>query len=102
MTYTIAVLLWLALLALAYPYVRRVKHPQERTMAAYLLFVTLFSAVGSVVFLVLAWLITQLGSARLLHEPFGFLALMILVLLPSFLIARWQIRRPPWQRPEPK
>lgn len=99
LTYTFAVFIWLALLALAYPYVRRAKHPREGIMAAYLLFVTLFSAVGALSFLVIIWLITQAGSGRLLHEPFGTVTLLALVLVPAFLIARSQIRRPPSRQP---
>jgi hypothetical protein len=102
MSYSIAVFLVPALLALAYPYVRRTRHPRERALAAYLLFVTLFSAMGALSFLVLIWAITWLGSERLLNEPFGVVTLLFLVLIPSFLVARWRILRPPWKRPLPK
>jgi hypothetical protein len=102
MAYTLAIIVWLALLALAYPYVLRVKHPATETMAAYLLFVSLFCAVGGGLFLVLAWLVVKTGAATHLQDPFWTVLFTLAVILPAFFVARWQLKRPPWGRSPPK
>jgi hypothetical protein len=46
--------IWLILLAIAFPYVRRAKHPKTPTLAAFMLFVMLFSIVSATFFAVLS------------------------------------------------
>ena len=46
MTDVIALIVWLVLLALAVPYVRRAKHPRAKPLAATMLFVLLFFLVS--------------------------------------------------------
>jgi prolipoprotein diacylglyceryltransferase len=102
MTGTIAVAVWLILLALAFPYVRRARHPQSKTLAAFLLFVTLFSVVGATLFYVLTGVAVALGRAEALNNPLWALLLVAMTFIPAFLAARWIIKRPPWDRPVPK
>lgn len=102
MTETLALVIWLVLLALAFPYVRRARHPDTQPFAAYLLFVMLFSVVSGALFFVLSWIAVIAGWAPALADPLWALAYLVLVFAPGFLFARWMIRRPPWNRPVPK
>jgi hypothetical protein len=102
MTETLALVIWLILLALAFPYVRRAKHPETPTLAAFMLFVMLFSVVGATLFFALSWLAVKAGWALALANPVWALLFLALVFAPAFLFARWMITRPPWNRPVPK
>lgn len=102
MTETMALILWLILLALAFPYVRRAKHPEAKTLAAFLLFVMLFSVVAGTLFFGLSRIAVGLGLASDLANPVWALPFLALIFAPAFLFARWMIRRPPWNRPVPK
>lgn len=99
---TLAVVMWLILLALALPYVRRAKHPDVKPLAAYMMFVIVFLLVGSLLFLALSWLALEIGLAPALSDPLGALVFLALVFLPAFLTGRWVIRRPPLNRPIPR
>jgi hypothetical protein len=102
MNEALAWVIWLILMALAVPYVRRAKHPETKTLAAFLLFVMLFSVVSAALYFVLSWVVVKTGSAAALANPFWALLFLALVFLPAFLSARWLIKRPPWRRPIPK
>lgn len=102
MTETLALAIWLILLALAFPYVRRAKHPDTPTLAAFLLFVMLFSVVSATLFFALSWIAASTGWASALAKPHWALLFLALVFLPAFLFARWMIKRPSWNRPIPK
>src|SRR5512139_1530768 len=102
MTETLALVIWLILLALAFPYVRRVKHPQVKPLAAFLLFAMLFSVVSGTLYFALLWVVLKVGWAAMLASAFSALAFLALVFAPAFLFARWMIKRPPLNRPVPK
>lgn len=99
---TVVLAVWLILLALAFPYVRRIKHPKTPALAAFMLFVTLFSVVSATLFFALSWIAVKAGWAAALADPVWALAYLALVFVPAFLSARWMIKRPPWNRPVPK
>lgn len=98
----LAIAVWLILLALAVPYVRRTRHPDVKPLAAFMMFIILFSLVGGLLFLTLSWLALETGQAAALRHPLGALVFLALVFVPAFLLARWVIRRPPMNRPVPK
>lgn len=102
MTEILALAIWLILLALAFPYVRRTKHPKVRPLAAFLLFATLFSVVSGTLFFALSSIVLSMGWGAALATPLGALAFLVLVFAPGFLFARWLIKRPPLERPAPK
>lgn len=102
MAETLALITWLVLLALAFPYVRRAKHPEVKPLAAFLLFAMLFSVVSGSLFFALSWLVLQLGWAPALADASWALLFLALVFVPAFLFARWMIKRPPLNRPVPK
>lgn len=102
MTEILALAIWLTLLALAFPYVRRAKHPKVEPLAAFLLFATLFSVVSGTLFFALSSIALSTGWALALATPLGALAFLALVFVPGFLFARWLIKRPPLDRPAPK
>jgi len=102
MTETLALTIWLILLVLAFPYVRRAKHPQVKLLAAVLLFVMLFSVVSGSLFFALSWIAVVTGWASALSNAFWALLFLAPVFIPAFLLARWMIKRPPLNRPVPK
>src|SRR5574340_831863 len=99
---TLALAVWLVLLAFAFPYVRRAKHPKVKPLAAFLLFAMLFSVVSGTLYFALLWLVLKAGWASVLANAFGALMFLALVFAPAFLFARWMIKRPPLDRPAPK
>lgn len=97
MTYA-ALTAWIVLLAAAALYTRRARHPDTPPLAAYLIFVTVFSAAGFFLFAILALLLQSVGLARMLDGPIGAAAFLLAVFVPAFLLARWQLRKPPRRR----
>jgi hypothetical protein len=95
----LGLLLWLAFLLLAMPYVRRAKHPDAQLVSAYMVFVILFSVVSVVTYSLLLLLLGGLSAIPMLHHPLGALAFLFMVFAPAFLVARWQIKRPPRKTP---
>jgi hypothetical protein len=88
-------ILWIAFLVLAIPYVRRARHPLTQPLAAYLVFVAVFSLCAGALFLTLTWLLAFLDLTDWLEHPVGADLFLALVFVPALLLARWQIRRPP-------
>jgi quinol-cytochrome oxidoreductase complex cytochrome b subunit len=95
----VGALIAVVILALSLPYAQRARHPSTKPLAAYLIFVTVFVVVGFVLFVALVWIGT--GLDLLEHEPnlLAGLVLAVLVAVPAFFAARWQIRKPPRQPP---
>lgn len=95
--YTIGMLVWIALLVAAMPYVNRIRHPDQKPVAAYLIFVFMFLIVSAVLYGVLGWLASALGLALLFGEVMGTVTFLALIFIPAFLMARWLARKPPWR-----
>jgi len=84
-----------AVLAAAAPYVLWVKHPRQKPFAAYMVFVTVFALACVMLFLLLGWLANTLGLAAALGR-WGLGALLVLLgVVPALGIATWQARKPP-------
>lgn len=101
MTEALAFAIWLILLALAFPYVRLAKHPRVKTLAAFMLFVMLFSVVSATLFFALSWAAAAAGWTSALTNVLWVLLFLALIFVPAFLAARW-LKRPPLERPVPK
>jgi H+/Cl- antiporter ClcA len=99
--YWISIITGAVLLAAAIPYVIRIRHPRQKPLAAYLIFVSVFVATAAVFFSLLARLAQQLGLGAALEEPGPILLFLVLVLLPALVLATWLARKPPWQRGPP-
>lgn len=91
----IAVALWVAFLAGAGFYAQEARHSDSKPLAAYLIFVTIFSVAAFTLFGGLTALVQALGQAALLEQPLWAAALLATVFLPAFFLARWQIKKPP-------
>lgn len=91
----IAVALWGAFLAGAVFYAREARHPDSKPLAAYLIFVAIFSAAALTIFGGLTSLLQALGRADLLERPLWAAAFLAAVFLPAFLLGRWQLKKPP-------
>jgi hypothetical protein len=89
------VIVWAILLVAAFFYTRRARHPDAKPLAAYLIFVTVFSAVAFVLFGAALSLLQATGTADLMDRPSAILALLAFVFVPAFLAGRWQLRKPP-------
>ncbi len=89
------------ILALAAPYVARIRHPEQKPFAAYLVFVTVFSVAAVLLFLALAWLTSALGVMEDLGRLGMSMLLLLLGVLPALILATWQARKPPMGRRPP-
>ncbi len=100
MNYAIIIGLWLLALAAAYPYVKRVRNPDQHLLAAYMIFITIFGAASFFLFALLTRLAAMMWPEAL-GQPGPLLLLAVVSLVPAFYLARWQIRKPGMQRPPP-
>jgi hypothetical protein len=91
---------WILLLALFIPYVRRVRHPSQKPLAAYLIFVTIFTAASFACFILLSYIVSAADWAAALGRPLPIVLFLCGVFLPAFLLASWQSRKPP--KPSPR
>lgn len=98
----IALACWAGILLLAVPYVRRARHPEAKPLAAYLIFLTVFTAAAAVIFSLLGNILAAFGLGAWLVHPAGAVLFLILVFGPAYLLGRWQVRKPPrrWKGPE--
>jgi len=88
---------WVVFLVAAIPYVLRAKHPRTRALAAWLVFVSIFSITAAVLYFALGAFAAAAGLADALGHPAGAAVFLALVFVPAFLAARWQLKRPPRQ-----
>lgn len=95
----VALGLWLLFLVLAYFYARAARHPNTRPLAAYLIFVSVFTVAAFGLFVALTLVLGALGRPGALEQPVAAAAFLILVFVPAFFLARWQLKRPPRQAP---
>lgn len=96
----ISIAVWLLLLAVLGLYVRRIRHPSQEPLAAYLIFVTVFTVASFGMFVLVGYAVGAAGWTDALERPVPALLFLAAVFLPAFLIARWQTRKPP-RRPPP-
>ena len=101
MNYWLSAIIGVAILAVAAPYVARIRDPQQKPLAAYLIFVSAFVAASAVLFSLLARLASRLGQGAALAEPGAMLLFLALVFLPALVLATWLARKPPWRRGPP-
>lgn len=98
--YWSAIAAWILLLALFAPYVQRIRHPAQKPLAAYLIFVTIFTAASFIMFILWTYVVSAADWIGALERPLPILLFLIGIFLPAFLVARWQARKPP--RPSPR
>jgi hypothetical protein len=96
-----SLLLGTLLLVAAIPYVSRIRNPEQKPLAAYLIFVSVFLIVAAALFRLLVWLAGSLGLESALDDPGPALLFIALVFLPAIAVAAWQARKPPWRRGPP-
>jgi hypothetical protein len=93
-TWAVAIVV-IVLLVAAFPYVQHTKHTRARPFAAYLLFIAIFALVTAVLYALIGGIVTALGFGGALDTPLAALLFVAAIFVPAFLIARWQVRRPP-------
>ncbi len=79
----------------AFQYVRRMRPAGRPLLAAYLIFVTVLIAVFASLFFFFSYFIVAWGYEDRLAEPAWAFALVTACALPAFLLARWQLLKPP-------
>ncbi|MGD2073970.1 MAG: hypothetical protein PVG38_03460 [Gammaproteobacteria bacterium] len=100
-TQWIGLLAGIVILAAAIPYVRRIRHPAQKPLAAYLIFLFTFAAAAVPIFGLLAWLASRLGFEPFLGNMGPAILFLALVFVPAIALATWQARKPPWQKGPP-
>lgn len=93
-----ALAVWAVFLGAAVFYTRRARHPSARPLAAYLVFVTVFTLSAFALFAGFTFLLRAFGKSDLLTYPAFAALFLVVVFVPAFLVARWQLRHPP-ERP---
>ena len=101
LNYWTSLLAGAAILALAIPYVTRIRHQEQKPLAAYLIFVSVFVTAAVVLYSLLAWLALKLGLEAALGNTGPALLFLVMVLLPAIALASWQARKPPWRQRGP-
>lgn len=99
--YSIALGLWGAFLVGAVFYSARVRHPDARPLAAYLIFITVFSAAAATLFGIGIAILGATETLAVLDRPVAAVAFLVPVFVPAFLLARWLVRQPPRAGPRP-
>jgi hypothetical protein len=98
----ISILAGIAILGAAIPYVRRIRHPEQKPLAAYLIFLFTFAAAAVMLFSLLAWLASRLGFEPALSNTGPAVLFLALVFVPAIALATWQARKPPWPKGPPE
>ena len=101
LNYWTSLLAGAAILGVAIPYVMRIRHPEQKPLAAYLIFVSVFVTAAIVLYSLLAWLALKLGREAGLGHTGPALLFLVLVFLPAIVLASWQARKPPWRQRGP-
>ena len=89
------------LLAASWPLVARLRHPAQKPIAAWLVFLLTFGASAFALFNLLAWLATRLAFADALARPLPAALFLLLVFAPALALGAWQARKPPSRRGPP-
>lgn len=90
-----------ALLVAAIPYVARIRHPRQKPLAAYLIFVSLLVLGVAVFFNLLTWVVRIMGLETLLGNTGPALVFIAICFLPAIVLATWFARKPPSDRGNP-
>jgi len=88
-------IVWLFLLAAAYPYVQRIRHREAKPLASYIVFVIVFCVTSSFLFWVGSAFVAHGFGREALNWPPVAAAIFTLTFAPGVFIARWAIKRPP-------
>lgn len=96
--YWIGIAVGVVILAAAFPYVIRIRHTEQKPVAAYLIFVSVFVVTAVVLFSLLAELAITLGLGATLDAPGPALLFLALIFLPAVALATWLARKPPWRQ----
>ncbi|MEE4239681.1 MAG: hypothetical protein V2I51_23415 [Anderseniella sp.] len=89
------------LLLFAAYYSARARNPEVPRLAAFLIFTTVLTTVSFSLFMIMTYLSQQAGYSDVLSEPALAALFLLIVFVPGFLLARWQIRKPPKTRRMP-
>ncbi|MGF1594001.1 MAG: hypothetical protein ACFCUW_12010 [Kiloniellaceae bacterium] len=95
----IALALWGAIMIGAIFYTQEARHPDTKPLAAYLIFITVFSAAAFFIFSSLTVLLAMADLTALLDNPLVAAVFLLAVFAPAFLLGRWQLHKPP-RRPQ--
>lgn len=98
----LGILFVVVLLGAAVPYVARMRHPQQKPLAAYLIFLFAFIAGVAVLFNLMAWLAELFDLGSLLNQPLIAVLFVLLVCLPPLALATWLVRLPPRRQGPPE
>lgn len=99
--YSWAPLAWIVLLVASGPYVQRVRHVGMSPLAAYLIFVSTFSALAAVLFGMMTTLVAASGPDAPVGRPAGVVVFLVVGFVPGLVMGRWLIRRPLRRMPLP-
>ncbi|WP_185961227.1 hypothetical protein [Telmatospirillum sp. J64-1] len=91
--------IWVAVLALAVPYVNRKRHPDHQPFAAWMIFASVFTIAAAVIYAVLSAILVLTGASNILRMGAGTILFLGLVFVPAFFAARLMILKKPGKAP---
>lgn len=94
-----ALMVWIIILLVAIPYVRAIKHEKQKLLAAYLIFITVLSAVAFGLYLILIPLLLQVIGPDAQLGSLGYALLLAACTLPAAWVATMIARKPPLRSP---
>ncbi|MGD8546823.1 MAG: hypothetical protein PVG13_05630 [Thiohalophilus sp.] len=89
------------ILTIAIPYVARIRHPEQKPLAAYLIFTSVFVVVAVVLFNLLVFFVAQYKLTEYLDQIGPATLFLVLMFLPAIILASWLARMPPWRQGPP-
>lgn len=95
----VPILVALIVVAGAVAFAIRFRHPEQKPLAATLIFLTAFGAGTIVMFNLASLVFAWVGVDQMLGHGLVTILLVLVGLVPGFLLATWLIRRPPMRSP---
>ena len=96
----IALAIWAGLLLAAAVRTRATRHPEQKPLAAWMIFLLVFTLVSFGLYALLIQLLAAFDRLPLLSSLPAALVFLAVVFLPAWLLADWQSRKPPRRPPE--
>lgn len=91
----LSVIIALAIMVGALPYVLKTRHPQQSPLAAYLIFLTAFVVGAGILYVMISSILSWLQLGNQLDKLIPAILFVVAVFLPPAILSTWLIRKPP-------
>lgn len=101
LNYTIIIAAAVLIMLMAIPYVAYIRHPTQRPLAAYFIFISVFAVTAALLFKLMTWFAANNDMNAALGDTGPALLFIFLDILPAAALATWLARKPPWKQQGP-